>query len=62
MNREEIKQAILKVAGNPDSGPIADLADAMADAICDTKPETKKFDPIAETRVIVSNETRNVVQ
>jgi hypothetical protein len=62
MNREEVKQAILKVAGYPDSGAIAELADAMADAICNTKPETKKFDPVTETRVIVSNETRNVVQ
>jgi hypothetical protein len=62
MNREEIKQAILKVAGNPESGPIAELADAMADAICDTKPEIKKFDPIKETRIIVSNETRNGMQ
>jgi hypothetical protein len=62
MNREEIKQAILKVAGNPDSGPIAELADAMADAICDTKPETKKFDPVKETRIIESHETRNGMQ
>lgn len=32
-NREEIKKAILEVAGNPESGPVAKLADAWADAI-----------------------------
>lgn len=31
--KEDIKKAILAVAGNPESGPIAKLADAMADAI-----------------------------
>jgi hypothetical protein len=31
--REDIKKAILAVAGNPESGPIANLADAMADAV-----------------------------
>lgn len=62
MNKEEIKRAILKVAGNPESGAIYELADAMAEAICDKEPEVKKYDPVTETRVIVSNETRNVVQ
>ncbi|CAB4161373.1 hypothetical protein UFOVP772_43 [uncultured Caudovirales phage] len=62
MNKEQIKQAILKVAGNPESGAIFELADAMADAICEKEPEVKKFDPVKETRVVVSNETRNVVQ
>jgi len=58
MNREEVKQAILKVAGYPESGAIAEMADAMADEICGTKQETKKFDPIKETRVINVQETR----
>lgn len=31
--KDQIKQAILDVAGNPISGPIADLANEMADAI-----------------------------
>ena len=31
--REDIKKAILAIAGNPESGPIAQLADAMADAV-----------------------------
>ena len=32
MNRDEVKAAILKVAGNPEAGIIAELADAFADA------------------------------
>ena len=31
--REDIKKAILAIAGKPESGPIAQLADAMADAV-----------------------------
>ncbi len=31
--KEQIKKAILEVAGNPISGAIADLADSMADAV-----------------------------
>lgn len=31
--KSEIKAAILKVAGNPESGAIAELADSMADEI-----------------------------
>jgi len=31
--KDEIKKAILEVAGNPISGAIADLADSMADAV-----------------------------
>lgn len=31
--KDQIKKAILEVAGNPISGPIADLADSMADAV-----------------------------
>lgn len=31
--KEEIKKAILAVAGNPESGPIPALVDAWADAI-----------------------------
>lgn len=58
MNREEVKHAILKVAGFPESGAIAELADAMADEICGTNKETKKFEPIKETRVVGVSETR----
>jgi hypothetical protein len=31
--KEQIKKAILDVAGNPESGVIAELADAFADAV-----------------------------
>jgi hypothetical protein len=31
--KDQIKKAILEVAGNPISGAIADLADSMADAV-----------------------------
>lgn len=59
MNREQIKSAILKTAGNPESGAIADLVDQMAEAILNIdKPEVKKFNPVSETRVIESKEIR----
>lgn len=58
MNKEEVKEAILKVAGYPESGAIAELAEAMADEICGTKKETKKFEPVKETRIIGVQETR----
>lgn len=60
MNKEQIKEAILKVAGNPDSGAIAELADEMADAIeqIDKPVETKKFNPVTETRIQEVKETR----
>jgi hypothetical protein len=60
MNRDEVKAAILKVAGNPESGIIAELADAFADEICKTNAptETKKFNPVQETRITEVKETR----
>ena len=59
MNKEQIKSAILKVAGNPESGVIADMAEAMAEAIMSIdKPEIKKFEPVKETRIVSVQETR----
>jgi predicted amino acid-binding ACT domain protein len=60
MDKAKVKEAILKVAGNPETGVIAELADAMAEAVVDIdKPvETKKFNPIAETRIQEVKETR----
>jgi hypothetical protein len=52
-SQAEIKQAILKVAGNPESGPIKDLADAMARAIVELDAE-----PARESRVITVAEKR----
>lgn len=64
-NREQIKKAILDVAGNPESGPVRDLADAWADAIVAIDspapaPKTAREDeaPIKETRVINIAEKR----
>lgn len=60
MDKAKIKEAILKVAGNPESGVIAELADAMAEAVVNIgKPvETKKFEPVKETRIQEVKETR----
>lgn len=60
MDKAKIKEAILKVAGNPESGVIAELADAMAEAVVniDKPVETKKFEPVKETRIQEVKETR----
>lgn len=59
MDKAKVKAAILKVAGDPESGIIAQLADAMAEAVVNIdKPETKKFEPVKETRVQEIKETR----
>ena len=59
MNKDQIKNVILKTAGYPESGAIAELADAIATAIVEIDtPETKKFEPVKETRVVESKETR----
>jgi predicted amino acid-binding ACT domain protein len=60
MDKAKVKEAILKVAGNPETGVIAELADAMAEAVVDIdKPvETKKFNPVVETRIQEVKETR----
>ena len=50
--KEEIKAAILKVAGDPSAGVIRDLADAMADAVLALDL------PAKEVRVIKPKETR----
>lgn len=59
--KNQIKATILEVAGNPTSGPIAALADQMAEAIIEL--ETKKLDePTSarkEKRVIEPSETRS---
>lgn len=59
MNHDQIKDAILKTAGYPESGAIAELAGAMAKAIIEIDaPEIKRFEPPKEVRVIESKETR----
>ena len=44
--KEEIKKAILSVAGNPESGIIADMADKWAEAIVGLDADVP-FDPEA---------------
>ena len=60
--RQEIKDAILKVAGNPDSGVVRQYVDAWADAIValdePVKPEVKAEPEVKETRVISAAEKR----
>lgn len=60
MDKAKVKDAILKTAGYPEAGVIAELADAMAEAICDiNKPvEIKSFEPVKETRIQEIKETR----
>jgi hypothetical protein len=59
MNKEQVKQTILKTAGYPESGAIKEIADALADAIMKIdEPEIKKYEPVKETRVVESNEVR----
>ena len=54
--KEEIKDAILKAAGYPSVGVIADMADEFADAV--VALEEKSSTPAKETRVVESKEIR----
>ena len=60
--KAEIKAAILKVAGNPESGNIFQLADAMAEAVvgldAPVKAEASSYEPTKETRVLKADEKR----
>jgi len=60
MDKAKVKDAILKTAGYPESGVIAELADAMAEAVIniDKPVEMKKFEPFTETRIQEVKETR----
>lgn len=64
-SKAEIKQIILDVAGNPESGIVAHFADAWADAIVAldapaSAPKVAREDaePVKETRVFKAAETR----
>lgn len=60
--KDQIKKAILKVAGNPTSGPIAGLADEMAEAIAkldepdSARGSQKRVTGPTETRVLYAVE------
>jgi hypothetical protein len=55
--QDDIKKAILKAAGNPSVGVIADLADDLAKAVWELD-NTNSFNPAKEARVVDSKETR----
>jgi cell fate (sporulation/competence/biofilm development) regulator YmcA (YheA/YmcA/DUF963 family) len=56
-NRAEIKSAILRAAGNPSSGPIAEWADALADAVAEL--DAPKAHRKIEKRVVAPAEIRD---
>jgi hypothetical protein len=55
--QDDIKKAILKTAGNPSVGLIADMADDLAKAIWELD-NTNSYSPAKEARVVDSKETR----
>jgi hypothetical protein len=55
--KDEIKAAILKSAGNPTVGVIAELADDLAKAVWELENKNSE-NPAKEVRVIESKETR----
>jgi hypothetical protein len=56
-SKEDIKRAILKAAGNPSVGAIADLAEDLAKAVWELD-NTNSYNPAKEARVVESKETR----
>lgn len=60
--RQEIKDTILRVAGNPESGVVKQYVDRWADAIValdkPAEPEKKAEPEVKETRVISAAEKR----
>jgi hypothetical protein len=55
--KDEIKAAILKSAGNPTLGVIAEMADDLAKAVWELDNKNSE-NPAKEARVIESKETR----
>jgi hypothetical protein len=56
-SKDDIKRAILKAAGNPSVGVIADMADELAKAVWELD-NTNSYNPAKEARVVDSKETR----
>ena len=56
-SKDDIKRTILKVAGNPSVGVIADMADDLAKAVWELD-NTNSYNPAKEARVVDSKETR----
>jgi hypothetical protein len=55
--QNDIKNAILKAAGNPSVGVIAEMADELAKAVWELD-NTNSYNPAKEARVVDSKETR----
>jgi hypothetical protein len=55
--KDEIKAAILKAAGNPSVGVVADIADDLANAVWELDNKNS-YNPAKEARVVDSKETR----
>ena len=55
-SKDDIKRAILKVAGNPSVGVIADLVDDLAKAVWELD-NTNSYNPAKDARVVFSKET-----
>jgi hypothetical protein len=56
-SKDEIKKAILKAAGNPSVGAIAEMANDLAQAVWELD-NTNSYNPAKEARVVDSKETR----
>jgi hypothetical protein len=55
--KDEIKAAILKAAGNPSVGVVADIADDLANAVWELDNKNS-YNLANEARVVDSKETR----
>jgi len=55
--KDDIKKAILKAAGNPTVGVIAEMADELANAVFQLD-NTNSYNSAKEARVVESKETR----
>jgi 3,4-dihydroxy-2-butanone 4-phosphate synthase len=55
--QNDIKNAILKAAGNPTVGVIAEIADDLAKAVWELD-NTNSYNPAKEARVVDIKETR----
>jgi hypothetical protein len=55
--KDEIKQAILKAAGNPSAGALAEIADELAKAVWELDNKNS-VNPAKEVRVVDTKETR----
>jgi hypothetical protein len=56
-SKDEIKKAILKAAGNPSVGVVADMAEDFAQAVWELD-NTNSHTPAKEARVVDIKETR----